>query len=197
MAEGVNPLLRIFLLKAVLYSFKGVGVLLLFAYIFSFGFLVFLPLLQQITGWLNTAEWLPRDLYWFIAEPKCFDTNWVAMGWTGKDICRVDEIQFTNMAGLNLLLNWFVGLHISIIWLICSSLLLVPGAKFYAWYTEKYDELDERIERLELDHGALRDTTFAIRANLVWEYFFRLVVGVPVLVFVFAIFYAWINDGFR
>ena len=193
----MNSMFRIFWLKALFGSFKGTGILILFSYIFSFGFLVVLPLAQQIKGWLNTAEWLPRDLYWFLAEPKCFDTNWIAMGWTGMDICRVDEIQFTDMAGLNLLLNWFAMLHISIIWLICSALLLVPGAKFYAWYIEKYDELDERIERLELDHGALRDTNFAIRTSLTWKYFYRLVVGVTILGGVFLFLYVLVNDGFR
>jgi len=104
-------------ITSVLMFLIGIPILVL-------GYMVFImPIFQQIMSWLKHGVIPERDLFWFIAEPKCYNTGWVAQGWKGMDLCRVENINFTGWVGVDKIINFIFDIHISILGLITLVVL--------------------------------------------------------------------------
>jgi len=96
----------------------AVGVaLIVVSFIFS-AFFIALPLFNQAASWLRTGAMPERDLFWATASDRCEATQWYALGWEGKDLCRPDSIHFTEWVGANEILNYVFDVNIAVVALI-------------------------------------------------------------------------------
>jgi len=74
--------------------------------------------------WLQTGVFPERDLLWLMSEPSCKYTGWVAKGFEGKDVCRLQEIYVTDWVGVNKIINWFLDLQFFVSWLVTCIVFL-------------------------------------------------------------------------
>ena len=77
-------------------------------------------LLLPALGWLESGVFPERDLLWWLSDPRCYATNWVARGFEGMDACRLAYIDVTDMVGLDKIINWFLDLNLVTAWLLLS-----------------------------------------------------------------------------
>ena len=70
--------------------------------------------------WLKSGVFPERDLLWWLSDPRCDATNWVARGFEGMDACRLAYIDVTDMVGLDKIINWFLDLNLVTAWLLLS-----------------------------------------------------------------------------
>jgi len=103
-----------------------------FAWLLAFVMMVGLPLVQQVMYWLRYGELVDRDLYWLIAEASCAQTNWQAMGWEGKELCRNEALYQTGWIGADRIIGFVLDLHLSLIFIAASAIVLFIGAKLIA-----------------------------------------------------------------
>lgn len=73
------------------------------------------PSVNQAWVWLATGVAPQRDIFWLLSPSKCAQTGLNDLGWTGKDLCRVEMYHFTDMAGLDKLLHWAFDQHVAAI----------------------------------------------------------------------------------
>lgn len=117
------------------------------------------PLLEQALEWLELGYTTPRDLFWVTAETRCAATGWEHMGTEGKKLCRVDYIQFTDMVGANRLLNWGLGIHVGVWFLVATLLFAILYATvmgiIFSWIEklEKYKPTKEEWPVVDLERS--------------------------------------------
>ena len=112
----------------------------LFVYLFIFIWLficlcILVPLYIQFIEFINYGFVYPKDLFWFFANEYCVsNTNqsigldgvhFNFLGSYGHDICRENNLVFTNLIGLNLIINWFFDIHISVVIIVLTVIFLI------------------------------------------------------------------------
>jgi hypothetical protein len=71
---------------------------------------------QQGITWLETGVAPPRDLFWLSAPTDCAATGGVTTTFIeGKDLCREDVRDFTDLVGRNRIVNWLFDLHLALL----------------------------------------------------------------------------------
>ena len=112
--------------KRILFDSIGNSISILFSGIVVLGGFVAVLLggvLPTLT-WLQTGVFPERDLLWLMSEPSCNYTGWVAKGFEGKDVCRLQEIYVTDWVGVNKIINWFLDLQFFVSWLVTCIIFL-------------------------------------------------------------------------
>jgi hypothetical protein len=94
-------------------------------WIWTIGFVItcVLPVFLQIFTWLKTGIYPEKDLYWLFADVSCAATDFRSAGFNGKDLCRLDYIEFTDWVGANKIINWMFDLHVGVVFLALSLYL--------------------------------------------------------------------------
>jgi len=99
-------------IKTLIFGAIHVFIVLIVLFLMACGAFPFLLLMRQSLGWLQTGVVVDTDLKWALADVQCYATNFEPKGWEGKDVCRNDNIVFTDWVGANQLLNSIAEIHI-------------------------------------------------------------------------------------
>ena len=113
----INDNMHDFLCSLLANTFLVFGIFILIGI-----FVCFNVVMDQIIEWLRHGIWYERDLFWMVADVSCAKTNWIAEGFKGMDLCRQNNIKFTDWVGVNRIINWLFDLHVVFI-LLLSSLI--------------------------------------------------------------------------
>jgi hypothetical protein len=99
--------------------------------VFAAWFSIFLLSLNQVFIWFKDAHWIDVDLYFLIAQTRCADTKYQAMGIDGMTICRRSGIEFTSWKGVDQILDWFFELHLIFSCIIATVFWVIPWMLFF------------------------------------------------------------------
>jgi hypothetical protein len=93
---------------------------------FAMGF--YIAILDPSFIWMEHGYFPDRDLLFWFSDVSCKLTDWKDEGFTGMDICRKNEVFFTDWIGLNKILNLLAEVNLFIYAVLFSLAILVLTA---------------------------------------------------------------------
>lgn len=90
---------------------------------FAMGF--YIAILDPSFIWMEHGYFPDRDLLFWFSDVSCKLTDWKDEGFTGMDICRKNEVFFTDWIGLNKILNLLAEVNLFIYAVLFSLAILV------------------------------------------------------------------------
>ena len=90
---------------------------------FAMGF--YIAILDPSFIWMKHGYFPDRDLLFWFSDVSCKLTDWKNEGFTGMDICRKNEVFFTDWIGLNKILNLLAEVNLFIYAVLFSLAILV------------------------------------------------------------------------
>ena len=78
-------------------------------------FVGFFWILEPSLIWLDTGYYPKRDLFWLFGS-GCDTSIWSDIGSGASDACRIQGGLYTEMVGLNKMINWLFDLDLGYLW---------------------------------------------------------------------------------
>ena len=88
----------------------------------------YIAILDPSFIWMEHGYFPDRDLLFWFSDVSCKLTDWKDEGFTGMDICRKNEVFFTDWIGLNKILNLLAEVNLFIYAVLFSIAIVVLTA---------------------------------------------------------------------
>ncbi|MGR3660743.1 MAG: hypothetical protein ACU0CA_06070 [Paracoccaceae bacterium] len=99
-------------------SFNIVRTIIVFTYMVLISVIlgvlaIFMPVAHQVNMWMEGDQVPPRDFFWLTADKSCQKTDWQDIGWQGKDTCRLDIFNVSDISEINQIANIILDFNIA------------------------------------------------------------------------------------